>query len=158
MLASACYCAQSTMKTGKHAHSRPCRDWTSWSRPSSPELGPYGTRHSALFQNSEAVSCDPGELDDLGAPGLTVAKRSPNSLSIHSATTSAPFSVCHLSLVTAAVGHSCDKVAASCFTGTWVFVKWACCVHKKCGKNNGGVSTPHPHSVTIIRNLFVTNI
>lgn len=80
-----------------------------------------GTRPCSRIR--QAVSCDPGELDNLGALGPTVVKKSTNSISIHSVTTSAPFSVCHLSLVTAAVGHSFDKVAASCFTGTWVFVK-----------------------------------
>lgn len=71
----------------------------------------------------QAVSNDPEELNDTGAPGPKVAKKNPKIISIHGVTLSAPFSVCHLPLFTAAVGHFYGKVAAARFTGTAICVQ-----------------------------------
>ena len=43
--------------------------------------------HAAIHQ---AVSHDPGEINSMGAPGPTVAKKSPKTISVHGVSASGP--------------------------------------------------------------------
>ena len=76
--------------------------------------------HAAIHQ---AASHDPGEINSMGAPGPTVAKKNPKTISVHGVSASGPSSVCHLTFFTAAGGHFYGGVAAPFFPETGSCVK-----------------------------------